>query len=487
MATSGVGGASLDVNAIVTQLMSLERRPLEALSRREAQVTARMAAVARVQGAVSGLQVAAASLAKSATFSGLRASVGGDAATVAVTDGSKAAAGSYTLKVNALASAQSLASQAFTAGASIGTGTLRLELGSVAGGVFTPRAGTTFPTLTIDAGNNTLAGIRDAINAARIGVTAGIVNDGSGARLTVTANDTGLASVLRITVDGDGDGDNGDNAGLSRLSFDPTIALPPEQTVTAGRQLQQTRAAADAAFEVNGLALSASSNRVTGAIEGLSLDLRKLSADAVTVTVERDTAAIRGAVDGFVKAYNDLDRLIRDLTAFDPATRRGATLNGDAAVRSLQTQVRGLVRAQLNVAEGELASRSAAGIEAGRDGTLSVNAARFDAAVADPARLARLFTATSTIESQQGLGVRLEALAKSLTGTDGLLPARTKGLQAQVDSINRQEGQFNNRLVEIERRLRRQYAALDTQLQRMQGTSNSLANALSGLPKPPGA
>ncbi|MFN9574867.1 MAG: flagellar filament capping protein FliD, partial [Betaproteobacteria bacterium] len=72
-------------------------------------------------------------------------------------------------------------------------------------------------------------------------------------------------------------------------------------------------------------------------------------------------------------------------------------------------------------------------------------------------------------------------------GTDGLLPARTKGLQAQVDSINRQEGQFNNRLVEIERRLRRQYAALDTQLQRMQGTSNSLANALSGLPKPPGA
>ncbi|MFN9572413.1 MAG: flagellar filament capping protein FliD, partial [Betaproteobacteria bacterium] len=346
MATSGVGGASLDVNAIVTQLMSLERRPLEALSRREAQVTARIAAVARVQGAVSGLQVAAASLAKSATFSGLRASVGGDAATVAVTDGSKAAAGSYTLKVNALASAQSLASQAFTAGASIGTGTLRLELGSVAGGVFTPRAGTTFPTLTIDAGNNTLAGIRDAINAARIGVTAGIVNDGSGARLTVTANDTGLASVLRITVDGDGDGDNGDNAGLSRLSFDPTIALPPDQTVTAGRQLQQTRAAADAAFEVNGLALAASSNRVTGAIEGLSLDLRKLSADAVTVTVERDTAAIRGAVDGFVKAYNDLDRLIRDLTAFDPATRRGATLNGDAAVRSLQTQVRGLVRAR---------------------------------------------------------------------------------------------------------------------------------------------
>lgn len=482
MATSSVGGPGIDVNGIVTQLMTLERRPLQALTQREAQITSRIAAYSRLQGGVATLQTAAAALAKAATFGGLRANVTGEGATAAVTDSSKASPGTYALKVTSLAASQALASQAFAAGTTVGTGSLTIELGSVAGGIFTPKAGTTPAPITIDGSNNTLAGVRDAINAAKLGVTASLVNDNSGTRLTVVSNDTGVANTVRISV-ADGDGTNTDNAGLSRLSFDPTVALAPGQDTTAGRQMLQTRAAADAAFELNGLALTSSSNKVTGAIEGLSLDLRRASPDGVTtIAVERDTASARGAIDAFVKAYNDLDKLIRDLTAFDAANRRGAVLNGDSAARSLQNQVRTLLRGEITAAPGDFTRLSQIGLEVGRDGTLSVNSARLDAALADPAKLSRLFTTTSESTAARGFGVQFEAFAKAVTDSEGLLPSRTKSLQAQITDLDKQQDRMNVRLEQIEQRLRRQYTALDAQLQRMQGTSDSLANALRQLP-----
>jgi flagellar hook-associated protein 2 len=483
MATSSVGSSNgIDVSGIVSQLMTLERRPLQVLTQKEAQLTSRIAAYARVQGAVSLLQSAASTLGKAATFGGLRASVAGDGALAAVTDSSKASPGSYALKVGALASSQALASQAFAAGALLGTGTVTIELGSVAGGVFTPKSGSAATPITIDSSNNTLAGIRDAINAAKLGVTASVVNDNSGTRLTVIANDTGAANTIRIGV-ADGDGDNTDALGLSRLAFDPAVALAPGQTTAAGRQLTQTRSAADAAFEINGLALTSSSNKVTGAIEGVSLDLRKASPDSVTtVTIERDTATARAAVDSFVKAYNDLDRVVRDLTSYDAASRRGAVLNGDSAMRTLQSQLRALVRGEMTAAADDFTRLSSAGIEVGRDGALSVNAARFDAALSDPTKLSRLFTTAGGTQATQGFGVRIEAFAKAVVDGDGLLPSRTKSLQSQITDLDKQQDRMNIRLDQIEQRLRKQYTALDSQLQKMQGTSDSLANALKQLP-----
>lgn len=478
MATGAIGTSSIDVNGIVSQLMTLERRPLQALAQKEAAVTARIAAIARVQGAVSSLQTAATALAGTGTWSGVRASVDGDGAAAAVTDASKAAAGRYTLKVTQLATSQALASGQFNASSEVlGNGTLTLQVGS------------STKVITLDATNNTLAGVRDAINAAKAGVSASIVSDGSSFRLTLVASDTGAANTIKLTAIEEGtiagDAANGDGTGLSRLAFDGAIALTPPATTAAGRNLVQTRAASDAAFEINGLALASASNKVTGAIDGVSLDLKKASDTALTeIAVDRDTAGMRTAVDNFIKAYNDLDRTIRDLTSFDATTRRGAALNGDASVRTLQNQMRGLVRSSMTAANtGDFTRLSEVGIEVGRDGALSLNAARFEAALTDTDKLARLFrTASDSQDDARGFGVRFENLAKAIAGTDGLLPARTRGLQAQIDSINKQEDQFNQRLIQVEARLRKQYTALDSQLARMQGTSNSLANALSQLP-----
>lgn len=484
MATSSVTGSGLDVNSIVSQLMTLEKRPLTVLTQRETQVTARITALSRVQGGVSALQNAAASLAKTTTFNAMRASSSGDGVMAAVTDSTAAAAGTYQVKVNSLASSHALASQVFTASDQIGTGSLTIQFGSVSGNNFTPAANSSATPITITSSNNTLAGIRDAINAAKIGVTASVVTDNAGSRLSLIANDTGLANTIRVSVNDGSDGSNTNNQGLSRLSFDPTITLTQGNLTGSGRQMLETRAPVDASYEVNGLALTSSSNKVSTAISGVTLDLKKASADTInTVTVERDTLSIRMAVDSFIKAYNDVDKVIRDVTAYDPANRKGAVLNGDSAVRSVQSQLRALLGSQMSAATGDFSMLSSVGIEIGKDGSLSLSASRFEAALADPAKMSRLFTTTSEgSESARGFGVRFEALGKLIAGPGGLLPGRTSSQQSQIDAIAKQKIRLNDRLDDIEKRLRLQYASLDAQLARMQGTSSSLANALSQLP-----
>ena len=460
------GTSSLDVNAIVTKLMQVEQRPLQVLAQRESVFTTRMAAIARVQGAVSTLQSAAAALAKSATFTATSANVTGDGVGAAVT-GTAVAAGRYTVEVGNLAQAQSLASARFAASSTVvGTGTLTIQKGTA-----TP------VNIVINAGSNTLAGVRDAINAANAGLSAALVSDGVGTVLTLTAKDTGAANAFKVTVTDD-DGNPTDAAGLSQLVYNPT-ALPAPVT-----NLTQKVAAEDAALKVNGLDITAASNTVTGAIDGVTLTLKKEAVGVNNeVVVSLNTGGMRIALDAFVKAYNDLDKTVREVTAYEPTTRKAGALNGDFGVRSLQAQARALASGAMNAAGGDYTRLSDVGIEMQKDGSLSLNNTKLDAALADPAKLARLFTTPNAAsENARGFGMRFEALAAQLVGTDGLLPARTKGLQSQIDALSKQEVRINARLAQTEARLRKQYAALDVQLQQMQGTSDSLANALRQLP-----
>lgn len=473
-----VTSAGIDVNSIVAQLMTVERLPLDRLTQKESDVTLRINAVSQVQGALSTLQLAVNKLAGASLYSSVRASVSGDGLAAAVTDASQAEKGSYAIKVTTLASSQALASGQFDAATDVlGNGTLTLTVGE------------TTQEIEIDAESNTLAGVRDAINAAKAGVTASIVADGDQVRLTLTVDATGAANTVKLTVVEEGteaaDPENLDATGLSRLAFDDSIALGEGETTAPGRNLEQTRAAADAGFEVNGLALTAASNKVTGVIAGISLDLKKASDETVNlVTIDRDGAPIRAAVNEFIKAYNDLDKVIRGVTSYDPANRTAAILNGDSSVRSVQTQVRNLLRASKTPGEaGDFLGLSDVGIEVARDGTVSLNAAKFDAALADPDKLARLMTATSGSESAQGIAVRFKAFTDAALNSGGALPSRVKGLQSQIEGLKNDQERISVRLEQTEARLRKQYTALDTLLATMSSTSDSLANALSALPK----
>ncbi len=196
--------------------------------------------------------------------------------------------------------------------------------------------------------------MRDAINDANAGVTASIINDGSGNRLVIASKDSGLANALKITV-ADDDLANADNAGLSQLVYDASSG--------GTTNLSQTVAAQNATAVIDGISISKASNTISDAIEGVTLTLLKANTpSATTLSVSRDTAGIQASVQTFVKAYNDLNKTITDLSKYDAATKQASMLTGEATVRSVQSQLRSVFNTSLITAGGGLSTLSDIGI-----------------------------------------------------------------------------------------------------------------------------
>ncbi|MCX8004290.1 MAG: flagellar filament capping protein FliD [Burkholderiaceae bacterium] len=434
--------STLDVAGLVSQLMQIERRPLAALEKREQQVQNRLSAFGRVQGALSALESALAKLRQPSAFQATRATVNGTAVTAAST--ASAAPGRYAVEVTQLARAQSFASPpvaAATADIGAGTVTIRDAAGAV---VATVQVG--------DAGSGTLQELRDEINAANAGVRASLVNDGGQVRLVLNASATGTANAFTVEVGG----------GLT-VSF------------------TQTQAAQDAQFSVNGLALTAASNTVKDVLEGVTLNLAQVGSAEVAVEIAPET--VKETVAAFVKAYNDLDNLIDELTKYDPATKTAAILNGESTLRRIQGQLRALATGARSGSAQDYARLSEVGIEMQRDGTLQLNESKFTNAVAaDAAKVARLFTATSEVEAEQGFALRLRAQVQAMLDAQGPLAARQDGLRASIRALDQQQERLEARLAQVEKRLFAQFSKLDALLAARQQQSAALANALAGLP-----
>jgi len=387
MALSSPGvGSGLDINNLVSQLMGLERRPLLALDTKEAKYQAQLTAYGSLKGALSSFQSAVAALASPAKFSGAKASLA-DTTIATVSMSANATAGEYALEVQTLAQAHKLKSGSFaTTADTVGTGTLSIQFGTYSGGSFTPNADKAAASITIDSSKSSLVGVRDAINAANAGVSASIVNDGSSYRLVIASKDTGLANALKITASDD-DGNHTDNAGLSRLVYD---------AATGGTtNLTQTVAAQNAVAVIDGITVSKASNTFSDAIEGVTLTLLKANTPGTTtLSVSRDTAGVQASVQSFVKAYNDLNKTLVDLSKYDAANKRASTLTGDATVRSIQAQLRGLFNTALTSAGGGLTTLSDIGIAFQVDGTLKLDSARLSAMLSDPTKdISTLFAA----------------------------------------------------------------------------------------------
>ncbi len=225
---------------------------------------------------------------------------------------------------------------------------------------FTPNT-TGSKTVTIDATNNSLQGIRDAINAAQIGVTASIVNDGSSTpyRLVLNSDALGANNSMKISVAGDA-------ALSSLLGNDPAGTQNMSEIVTAK----------NAALVVDGVSVSKASNSINDVVQGVTLTLLKPTTSPATLTVARDTATVQTSVEGFVKAYNDLNKVITDLTAYNPTTKKAAALQGDSAVRSLKSQIDGMLSAAVSTSAGSLTTLSQIGVGKQTNGSLAIDSTK---------------------------------------------------------------------------------------------------------------
>jgi flagellar hook-associated protein 2 len=464
-------GSNLDLSGLLDKLAASESAPLVALKKQQTSYTAKLSAYGTLQGALSNFQAAATKLSGASLFQG--ATAASSAADVLTGSASATGApGSYTVEVTKLAQAQSLAALGVVdSKAPVGAGRVTIYFGTLAAGVFTDdptrAAQSAAQSIVIDSTNNSLEGLRDAINAkAEIGVTASIVNDGGASpnRLVLSSTQTGAASSMRIAV----------------TDTVPAV-LPADLTKLQGllnhngvTGLQQTSAASNAALTVNGIAITSATNTVKEAVQGVTMTLAKTGLS--TLTVSRDTASVESAVGAFVTAYNSLQSTATQLTRYDVAKKSGAALVGDSTLRSIQTSI----RSALNTPQGgALKVLSSVGVSFQKDGTIAFDAAKLKTAFAsDREAVVELFAGTG---GNTGIGTQVAALVETFTGSTGKLSNATAGVNATLKALDTRYAATEVSVEAKVARYRAQFTQLDLLMSRMNSTASYLTQQFDGM------
>lgn len=316
----GIGSGVL-TSDLVDQLVAAERGPTERrLTRETEQTNALISAYGKLRSAITELRLPMRQLSAPDNLKAFSASSTNEDIAVSV-DSAEASRGSYSINVTSLARAQALASREVFSdrdATSVGQGTLTLSVGNKT------------TEITIDGGNDTLQGLANAINDADAGVSAGVIDTGSGFQLVLSADETGTANAVSISVSDDTVGTDTDNQGLSRFAFNSGM--------DANSGLQETIAATDAVMEINGVQVTRSNNNFENVIDGLTFDITATGSS--TVRVSQDFGAVADRVQGFVDKFNALRSTIDSLAGFNAEAGVGSLLTGDGTVRTIQNQLR---------------------------------------------------------------------------------------------------------------------------------------------------
>ena len=462
MLTSTGLGSGLDIDSIVTAIVDAERVPLMArVDARRAEVDTLVSGFGLLQTQLEQVRSSLASLADASQLNATQAS-SSDTTLVDITASSAAQPGFYSLSVSTLAAAHSLVSGTFSATTDvIGSGTLSISVGSGSA-----------TDITV-AANSTVAHVRDAINASNAGVTASILKDGASYRLMINADDSGAANTVAITVTNDSDSVNSDNAGLSQLAYNANES-----------HLTQSRAAADAAFTLNGLALTSSTNQITDIVDGVDVTLNSVTTTAVSLSISRDSSTIKAYVESFVSAFNEYVGSAKSLIKYDADTGEAGSLQGDAMSRSILSQVRGLITGTYSDVGGNFDTLTDLGITMQATGSLKIDDATLDTVIrTDLDSVEKLFVGqTVSGTTYKGLAVQLDELMDSFLDATGLLPVKLEALDARIVDIEKDRAVFDARMLALEERTLRRFNAMDLLLGEITSTGDMLKAQLDALP-----
>lgn len=467
-------GSGLDANSIVTKLVSLERQPITDLQAAADKIQARISAFGQVQSAVSSVRDAAQKLGNPDIWASTVAT-SSDSNTVTFSTSSGAAVGSYNVEVSALAASQSVVTNTplSSSKASLGSGTLTIDVGSWSGNAFTAKTGSSPVNISV-ASTDTLEDIRDKINGSGAGVMASIVNDASGARLTISSRNTGASNGFRIAVNDTGDGNNIDNAGLSSLAYDPANS-------TAGTTL--TQSASDAAAKINGVSVSSATNKFADVLTGISVTVSKLTTSPVSVNVTQDNDTISKAINDFATSYSALATLLSNDTKYDDATKTAGPLQADATALSIMNQFRSVIGSSTG-ASSVFSNLSSIGVEIQRGGTLTVNSSKLTNALGNLAEVKKMFAnADLATGKNDGIATKLRTLGNDLLGFDGALTTRTAGLNQSITDNQKRQDELDARSKLYEARLRAQYTALDQTMANISGQSSYVTQMITNMNK----
>lgn len=423
---NAAGNSSADVYATVSKIMQSQNTGVPKLNAALAKDDTKLSGLGKLMSALASFQ----SVAQSLSGSGLYAAASSSAKDVlTATTSSSSAAGSYAIQVKQLAQVQNLLSRIqANPDAAIGNGgstTLTFDFGTTAGDVFTPNASGASKSVFIPSGGDTLQGIATAINASNIGVTAKVIHSAAGYALVLSSS-SGSAGSMRIGV-------KGDPALQNLLAYDP-----------AGKKnLTQTDAARDAAVTINGVAVSSSSNAVTGAVAGTTLNLAATGSS--TLIVARDSAQFTKNVTNLVSTYNALNARLKELQQGDLKTEGSAARIQSQLARIFNT---GGDMGAAYVTPGSI------GISVQKNGDLAIDATKLQKAIdAAPDGVAKLFT-----NKGKGIADNLVGQIKGLISPNGSLQKEAATINKDIMALSAKKNSLAKALTLQANALVKQYS-----------------------------
>ena len=440
-------GSGYDTIGIVKALVDAEKAPkLAQITKLQTSTTTQLSAVGTVKASLETFRTATAKLNSEANFNGLAGS-SSDEKISKVTLGDKAASGTYALNVTQLATASKVTSKVFEGSSAI------------------VNASGKETTLTISQSDSdydvkipagaTMQQTRDAINTQlqSKGISANVLTDANGSRLVISSQTMGKGT--DITLSGDSELATGYDAGK-----------PP----------------VNAEYTIDNIAMESSSNKITSAISGVSLEL--LDTKPSTITVASNTTTLKTSVQSFVSAYNALMTSINTQTKVtstgDAATTTTGALTGDASMRQLVNGIRNeLLQNTGGSTVGNLAQMGVSTDP--KTGLLTLDDTKWNAAVATPngaTEIAKVFTGDT------GLISRMTKATDSYVGTSGLLTTRASDLNTKLTDLTTQLTDLDRRMDTLKTTLTAKYTAMDSLIAKINASSSSIMTTLNSLNNP---
>lgn len=433
------GGTGLDVGATVDQMIYAERAPERLWQKQQQMLTAQAGALRDLNGRLDALEGATNILKDLSGALGTRVVTISDATVLSATAATSAEFGEHVVVVNELATTASQYSDPpLGAGASFTPGQLQLRIG-----------GGELQTISFDEGHNTVATAAEYINGLGLGLRASVVSDATGERLAIVSGTSGEAGDLTV------------EASPMGLGFKVGIA------------------GVNARLTVDGVPVESSTNKVTGVLAGVTLDLTsKSNGSAVKVTVTQDIDRSRQAIQDWVSSYNGVLDVINANFKYNEMTKSAGLLAGNSSVRGVQSRMLSMASFQLQ-GNGEYTTLRSLGVEMQDDGKLKVNDSVLNGALKDHmGEVTSFFQSTSPDGFARELGTELSALTDS---TEGPLVVDAKGMEDSSKVISDQIDAFEARLEMRRQTLTDMYTRIDTMLRQLPLLQAQLTAQLGGL------
>jgi len=440
LANNLAGGSTtsgFDVSTIVNEVLQAQSEEETPWQTQETTLSNQTTALQQLSGQLNTLLNDANALSDPlGSFDAMTTSVS-DPEALSATAAAGASIGSHSISVSALASTSSYYSNELASSSTtFGTGTITLQVGSG-----------TAATITVDSTDNTLSGLAAAINSQNLGITANVITDAGGARLTLVSNSSGAAGNITLS------------------------------TNTTGLTFNLGSQGTDASLTVDGVPIDSSSNTVTTAVPGVTLNLLGLTSTPVALQVGSDTSQAAAAINQFVSDYNTIISSLNSQFTYDASTGASGTLMGDSAAEIVQSALLGDMATTV-ASNGAISSLGSLGISMNDDGTLTVDNSQLTSALQGNFQAVQnFFQNTST-----GFAQKLSSDLTNLTDpTKSPIAIDLSGINSSISSLQSEISDFQANLDSQRQTLTTYYSSINSTLQELPILLNSINSQLGSL------